>query len=254
MAASAAGPIWLLATAVGTAAQGPNWIVDRSVEGRLEARDPTVPDGIHYDDHRIRLRAGERVRLSLASEDFDPVVRIYIASDMHEPLAENDDEGEGSFNSRLTFGAPEEGDYVVRVLSFGSRETGAYRLRTEPLPPLPAPVTAATATTTSTWRTFEGSLAASDPDRDGRHFDDYQIALRQGDEVVIRLDSEEFDPMVQILPADSRDGDALDGDDDSGPDADSLLGFRALQSGNYIVRVTSFDAGGTGAYRLRIGD
>jgi hypothetical protein len=43
-------------------------------------------------------------------------------------------------------------------------------------------------------------------------------------------------------------------DDDAGPATDALLGFQADDEGDYIVRVTAFSSGETGAYRLRISD
>jgi hypothetical protein len=226
----------------------------QSLQGRLEATDPALEEqeGVRYDDYRIRLRAGERVRLSLDSEVFDPILRIYAGDDLHEPLSENDDFGE-ALNSRLSFTAPAEGDYVVRVLSFDASETGPYILRAEAIAPLPAPVTLNGRRSRTTWRSHNGTLAAGDPDNDGKHFDDYQISLRQGETILIRLDSEAFDPMIQILLASDRDGGVeIDADDDAGPDLNALLGFRAPQSGDYIVRVTSFEGSARGPYRLSI--
>ncbi|MGZ8283067.1 MAG: hypothetical protein ACXWUN_08980, partial [Allosphingosinicella sp.] len=43
-------------------------------------------------------------------------------------------------------------------------------------------------------------------------------------------------------------------DDDAGPGLNALLGFQPDSDGDYIVRVTSYGAGGKGAYRLRISD
>lgn len=228
-----------------------------SVDGRLETTDP-ASDESHYDDYRIRLGANQRMRFSVDSDDIDPIVRIYRADDMHEPVAENDDYGE-SLNARLDFAAVEGGDYVVRVISYDSGETGPYRLRTQPLAPLPPPVTTPTGTATTSWRVFDGRLAegggADDAgDDDGSPFNDFQIRMAAGDFVMIRLDSEAFDPMVQILTAEGRSGPELATDDDSGPGLNSALIFEAPQSGDYIIRVSAFDGEGGGAYRLRIGD
>jgi hypothetical protein len=235
-------------------AQGPNWIVDGpAIQGRIEATDSELGDDEHYDDHRIELRANQRVLLTLESDDFDPVLMVYRADDMHEPVAENDDGSEG-FNSRLAFAAPADGTYVMRVLSYEPGTLGAYALRARALPPLPAPVTAHSGTATTIWRTFRGELGAQDPDNDGQRFDDYQVSLRQGEQLLLRLDAEGFDPVVQLLAADSRNGPVLEADDDSGPGANAMLGFDVPQSGDYIVRVTSFAAGQAGAYTLRVGN
>jgi hypothetical protein len=42
-------------------------------------------------------------------------------------LGEDDDNGPG-LNSLLVFEAGEAGDYIIRVTSFGTNSTGAYRL------------------------------------------------------------------------------------------------------------------------------
>jgi hypothetical protein len=122
------------------------------------------------------------------------------------------------------------------------------------MPPLPAPVTAPTETitTTGTWRIFQGELTQSDPENDGRRFDDYRITIAEGGHALIQLDSTAFDPMVQIFPANSMDGEPVQMDDDSGPGLSSLLVFDANEAGDYIIRVTSFGAGATGGYRLSV--
>lgn len=247
------------ALAAGAAsAQGPNWIVDgRAAEGELAATDPrTSEEESRHDDYRVELRGGERVRISLDSEAFDPIVRVYREGAMDEAIAENDDSGD-SLNSRLTFSPPADGTYVVRVLSFDPAGAGRYTLRGERLAPLPAPVTAHSGTATTRWRVFEGELGAGDADNDGHHFDDYQVTLRAGEQILVRADvpadSTALDPMVQILPAADRSGSGIEADDDTGPGTNALLGFEAEQAGDYIVRVTSFAPEQTGAYTLRIG-
>ncbi|HEX8655509.1 MAG TPA: PPC domain-containing protein [Allosphingosinicella sp.] len=245
----------VLAGAASTAsAQGPIWIVDgRATEGELTASDPRPSDEeSRYDDYRVQLRGGQRVRISLDSEAFDPIVRVYREGAMDEAVAENDDSGD-SLNSRLTFLPPADGTYVVRVLSFDPAGAGRYSLRGEALPPLPAPVTAHDGTDSTRWRVFEGELTTGDADNDGHHFDDYQVTLRAGEQILVRADSATLDPMVQILPAADRGGTGIEMDDDTGPGTNALLGFEAEAGGDYIVRVSSYASGQTGAYTLRIG-
>ena len=69
---------------------------------------------------------------------------------------------------------------------------------------------------------------------------------------MIAVDSTMIDPMVVILPASDPEGDPIDFDDDAGPGVNSLLGFRAEEAGSYIVRVTSYSPGESGAYTLWI--
>ena len=94
-------------------------------------------------------------------------------------------------------------------------------------------------------------LESTDPDRDGRHYVDYLVHFDAGQRRFISLESVgDWDPMVEILSASEREGDAVDQDDDSGVDLNSLLAFQPGEAGDYIVRVTSFGEGTTGTYRL----
>ncbi|HEX8217053.1 MAG TPA: PPC domain-containing protein, partial [Allosphingosinicella sp.] len=171
MKAAALG--WLVWSA-SSVAQAPSWMVGAApVQGRLEASDSKLADDEYHDDHRIQLRADQRVLLTLDSDDFDPVLMVYRSDDMHEPIAENDDSGEG-VNSRLAFAAPADGTYVVRALAYEPGMLGGYTLRATALPTLPAPVTAHSGTATTTWRLFGGELGPQDPDNDGQRFDDYR--------------------------------------------------------------------------------
>jgi hypothetical protein len=238
----------------GTASAQPGTIAPgRTVDGRLEASDARAgEDEPRYDEYRIQLRANQRVRLSLESEDFDPMLMLFRPGETDEPAAVNDDFGE-SLNSRLSYAAPADGSYVVRVTSYDSEMLGRYRLQAEALAPLPPPVTAHSETATTSWRVYRGELGPRDPDNEGLRFDDYLVTLRQGESIVVRVDAEAFDPMVQILSVAGRSGDPLAADDDNGPGNNALIGFDAPAAGDYIVRVTSFGPETGGAYTLRIG-
>ena len=239
-------------SATAAAAQEP---VDAPVtlQGQLEESDRrTGPSGPEISDqHRFRLEAGRRYRISASSEDFDTLIRLYQSGEP-DPVAENDDHG-GSLNSRITYVPEETDDYVLHVLPFSEPERGTYEVRIEALPPLPPPSSARPGQRARTdWRIWEGELAETDPDRDGAYFDDYEVAMRSGETILVAVESQRFDPMVWVLRADEREGEPLDVDDDAGPGTNALLGFQAEEDGRYVVRVTSFGTGGTGGYRLRI--
>lgn len=204
--------------------------------------------------HTIQLAAGQRVRISAASDDFDTVLRLYHLN-KGEPIAENDD-FEGSLNSRLLFTAPEPGEYRIEVSAFSSGASGAFSLVVSPAPALPLPVTeAATSTTTIEWRRFEGALTAQDAEGEDGRFDDFQLTLAEGQSIVILLDAVEgaFDPVVHVHDLAGRESAPIATNDDAGAGLSSRLLFTAPVAGNYIVRVTAF-SGGIGRYRLRVGD
>lgn len=232
-------------------AQSPVW----SGDGTLADSDRATEDGHRYDDHVVRLQAGQRYRISLDSDAFDPVLRLY-RSTSEEPVAENDDGGE-SLNSRLSFQPPESGDYVLRATSYSADGRGAYSARVETQAPLPPPVTTPgqSVSATGTWSLWQGALTASDPDVDGRHYRDYLIRMEAGQTRYISLTASDFDPIVQIFAASERGNDTpmtLDEDDDGGVGLNSFMVFQPEVAGDYIVRVMSLGSGGTGPYTLYV--
>lgn len=237
-------------------AQGPIWIVDGElVDGDAQApAEEGAEQGAarhRYDDHRIRLDAGRRYRLSVNSEAFDPLARLLRAGQT-EVIAENDDSGE-SLNSRISYTPAESGDYILRVTGFAADARGAYHAEAAQLPPLPAPISQPTRNVpvTGAWSLFEGDLAATDPEIEGKHYDDYLIQVAAGQVRYISLEGQGFDALVQVLRAGEREGgDPLEQDDDTGAGFNSLLAFAPEEAGDYIVRVTTFGENTTGTYRL----
>jgi hypothetical protein len=204
-----------------------------------------------YDDHRIRLEAGRRYAVSVNSDAFDPVARLMRAGQT-EVIAENDDSGE-SLNSRIAYTPTEGGDYILRVTGFSADARGAYHADAAELPPLPPPVSQPTQNVpvTGTWALYQGELAATDPEIDGKHYDDYLIHMNAGQVRYISLEGQGFDALVQVLRASEREGgDTLEQDDDTGAGLNSLLAFAPDEPGDYIVRVTTFGENSIGTYRL----
>ncbi len=223
-----------------------------SAIGEIQDSDSKDAEGRPYDDHRVSLTAGQRVRISADSEAFDTLLHV-LRSGETGSLAENDDAG-GGLNSRLSFTPDRSGDYVLRVLGFAQDARGAYTLALRSMPPLPTPISAPTRTEAMTWRVFEGALTAEDPQEENA-FDDYLVTARAGETLLIRLDAtaQGLDPLVQVFRAEARGDQPIASDDDSAGNLNALLAFVPDQPGDYVVRVTSAGEGSLGAYRLRIG-
>lgn len=225
---------------------------ERTIDGSLDPSDPVADGSSYFDEHRISLGAGERLAITVVSQAFDPVVEVFRAGDA-VPIGHNDDDG-ASLNARYVLSAPAAADYIVRVRSFGERSRGAYRVGLTPLAPLPAPVTAHQTMETSYWKVFQGEINPNDPEAGGRHFDDYQVSLRQGRVALIRADTDAFDPLIEVMAANERDGPAMATDDDSGPGLGAFLAFEAPVDGDYVVRVYALNPESRGPYILRIAD
>jgi len=108
---------------------------------------------------------------------------------------------------------------------------------------------AETAVASSSATRYEiGYLAAGDETLEsGEYYEVYSLSGTAGDYVVIDLQSSDFDPYL-ILAAPS--GAHFENDDYEGDASRSRLAMELPESGDYVIAVTSYEAGETGAYEL----
>lgn len=103
----------------------------QTVTGSLGSGDAELDDGRLHDAYAYTGRAGERVRITMSSDDFDTVVILgRIVDGAFEELDSNDDaeaEDEGT-NSVLEVELPDDGRYVIQATSFSTDGEGDYRL------------------------------------------------------------------------------------------------------------------------------
>jgi hypothetical protein len=210
-----------------------------SAAGEISDND-SVDGERRYDDHRIHLDAGQRYRISVDSTAFDSVARLYRAGDTATAVAENDDT-EG-FNPRLSYSPDASGDFILRVLAFGADGRGAYTAAIASLPPLPPSLPVP-------WST-SGRIATDDSAEagtEGRRYDEYSLRLEGGRRYRFSIDASAFDPLARLYRAGTDE--VVAENDDSGGTLNSLISFRAPESGDYVLRVSPLVADGRGAYR-----
>ncbi|MEM9817582.1 MAG: CHAT domain-containing protein [Cyanobacteria bacterium P01_D01_bin.6] len=100
------------------------------VEGSLSDGDDRLPDLSLYDVHSFQGQAGQSVRISLESQDFDTYLLLYAPS--NELIAQNDDDGEGT-NSEIVLQLPEDGVYQIVTNAYDRTGRGTYQLTVESL-------------------------------------------------------------------------------------------------------------------------
>ena len=210
------------------------------ISGELTDNDSVGQEQHRYDDHTLRLEAGQRYRISVNSEAFDPVARLYREGST-TAVAENDD-GDG-LNSRINFTPTESGAYTLRVLAFSAEGRGAYTAGLQTLPALPPGVPVP-------W-SASGRITDSDADSgagaSGPRYDEYSLRLEAGRRYILRVNSSDFDPQAMLFR--SGEEDALAQNDDGDDGLNSRISFAPTETGDYVLRVLPLGNDGRGAYR-----
>lgn len=102
------------------------------VEGYLSRSDPTLDGGEPFHLYTYQGRRGERISITLSSQDFDSYLVLGTAGGRHGVgnVLTRDDDGGGDRDARIDFTLPGDGEYVIRVNPFGSGQ-GTYLLDVE---------------------------------------------------------------------------------------------------------------------------
>ncbi|HUR92472.1 MAG TPA: hypothetical protein VMY38_07340 [Gemmatimonadaceae bacterium] len=117
---------WLAGSGAGSGVLVANSVV----RGELDGSDPKMRDGTPYDLWTYVGRAGETIRITLRSDDFDAFLSIGTVTNGVFTAIESADDGAGGTHSRLDVTLPFSGEYVIRANSLAPRRpTGDYVLR-----------------------------------------------------------------------------------------------------------------------------
>ena len=242
------------------------WIeAGRAVEGWLSDSDPTLDNGTPYHLYTYQARRGERVTITLRSDEFDPYLVLGTAGGRHgigEALA-RDDDGGGGRDSRIVFTVPRDGEYVIRVNPLVA-STGSYLLEVEsslqggysPRPrPRPGPrVEPRSGGWIQAGEVVEGWLSENDPELDnGANYHLYTYQGRRGERLTLTLRSNDFDAYLVIGTRGGRHGigNVLARDDDGGGGRDSRIDVTLPNDGEFVIRVNPL-ADGEGRYVLEV--
>lgn len=110
-----------------------------TVQGSLSSSDRLLDDGTFYDCIHLRAQTGQRINVTLRSDDFDAYLAVHKGANCasNDPVRANND-GAGGTDAlvSITLG---EGRYSIRANSVSEGETGRYTLTVEGLAAVPAP-------------------------------------------------------------------------------------------------------------------
>ena len=218
-----------------------------TVRGALSPSDPSLDDGSHYDCFDLQARAGERISVTLRSNDFDAYLSILAGGGCTSAVAaETDDDSAGGADSRvfMTLGP---GRYTIRANSLGQGETGDYTLVVAAVR-TPDPVYLGRVST----RRF-GELTSDDAVAGNESFYDcYAFDARSGQTVGIGLTSQDFDAYLSLTQGGTCDSEIRSDDDGLGEGTDAHVEHVFERGGRYSIRANSFYSGETGRYGLEL--
>jgi hypothetical protein len=104
--------------------------------GTLSVADPEIFEGLHTQAWALRLSAGQEVTIDVTSSDFDSY--LWVTGPGLDSGLSDDDSG-GGCDARITFTAPEGGQYRAIVNTADPAEAGEFVLRAGDTPPATAP-------------------------------------------------------------------------------------------------------------------
>ncbi len=232
------------------ASQGQVLSFGEPARGRLQEGDGQLRSGEFSDAFRFLGQAGQRVAIEMRSSEIDAYI---IMRSPEGTQTDNDDfEGLGT-NSRIELTLTETGEYNVYATTFRPGETGSYEIVVTDLsarPQATAPPAAASSGNVANNQAVNGSLTGSDPTMtEGQHYDVYTFTGRRGQNVSIDLTSSTFDTFLMLIfPS----GEGVEDDDGIAGSTNSRISGALPEDGEYTVVATSYSAGATGAYSLRM--
>ena len=213
------------------------------------------------------LNPGDIIQVTMDSDDFDTYLYL-LDADNQEVIVVNDD-FEGSLSrSRITFEVIEDVRYQVVAASFANAGSGSYSLSitqgdvaddlsffapySADFLELPDPLGTLEPGENASGNLAGMSMMGFSPSENVPLF--YRIeGLQAGDEVTVRLESDDFDTYLYLIDATA--GMFIDYNDDFSLDpmefsTNSLISFVAEEGVDYWLLVSSFFESGAGTFDL----
>jgi hypothetical protein len=241
----------VLAAGVHGTAEAQNVIrAGTTVNGTLAATDPVMRDGSHFVRWHFAGLAGQRIRVTLRSADFDAFLGFgHFDGDECVAHCRSDDDGGDGTDARLDVTITEDGTYDIIANSWGAAETGAYTLSVEVLPPPREPVTRPIELSQDVYGRLTEESATFE---DGPFYDRYLYTARRGERISVSLRSDDFDAFLAVGRLVAGVWHELASDDDSGGGTDSFLELHIDEDGDLVIHAMSLRDLDTGAYLLLV--
>lgn len=221
----------------------------QTVSGRLDTSDGQLTDDTYFDLYEYRGQPGEVIGVTLRSADFDAYLQGGPPSGPDIAVEDNDDDGAGGTDARLSVTLGASGVYRIRANSFGAGQTGAYTLSLQS----EAATSGGAPGTVGAGQTVSGRLETSDPQLpDASYYDNYTYDGSPGERLLITLTSPDFDTFLSWGRGQGAAFEASLTDDDGAGNTNSQLEITLAESGRYVIQANSYAGGQTGSYTLSV--
>lgn len=224
--------------------------VGETLTGTIVESDPEWGDRGGFHLYRFEAREGDRLALTMTSEDFDTYLVVGDGTGgVFNPIAEDDDSG-GMLDARIRFTAPRTGTFQVLAQGYAEYATGSYSISLQPMPELRPAV----AMPITPGASVEGQLDDSDalePDEE-KHYDLYTFDAEAGHRYAIDMTSDAFDTYLIVGTGTGEAFEEITRNDDGAGSTDSRVMLEPETSATYAVRATSFNGLAGGAYTLTV--
>gem|GEM_PF-370555 len=206
-------------------------------EGRINDRNPS-------EQYNLDLNNGQTVTITTeaTSGDLDTTLALYDPE--NRLVAENDDRGDGTYNSQIVYTAEMSGTYVIEVGRYDDSTSGEYIVTVEFGEPEDVDT---------------GSSADAETFEEEGRLDDvvesqsYELELDAGDEVTITTEAADDGNLDTVLFLYDPDEELVAENDDRGDGSlNSEIVYTAEDSGMYIIEVGRYDENSKGSYTLRV--
>ncbi|MEO1069491.1 MAG: PPC domain-containing protein, partial [Cyanobacteria bacterium J06638_6] len=217
--------------------------------GRLDNASNALPDGSLYNPYRFEGQAGQTITIDMTSQDIDPY--LILLADGREEFSIQDDDSGGGLNARISVQLPFSGPYLVLANALAEGESGRYQLSLSQNGGGAAAPSPGAATAGSAILRQQGSLGPGDRTlQDGSFFQEFTFQGQAGQEVIIRLESPDFDTYLIVL--DESRNRVAENDDTNPNTTNSEVAVQLPSDGLYRVLVNSYQRGERGRFLLTV--
>lgn len=206
--------------------------------------DPIRSEATYYSQDYVLTDhpAGQTLTIALESGDFRG--RLSIHNRATGEMLALDSGDSGRFDASITLIPQSNIDYLIRVSTEGSNESGKFVLHTFPH---------LSKEEVTTFETVSGDLSASDQvfPKTGYVTDAYKLTnVPGGRNIRVSVLSDDFDALLWLF--DGASGEKIEVMDEYGKGEEEIFLFRTEGNKNYEIRVSHFRTGEFGDYSLSI--